>query len=476
MTKYFIVLILFFALPLYSFTQDIPKNDWDTSYFEPGDDDFNLILASERGNLKAVKFLLDRGAYVNAMTMDRVTALMYASQNGHPDVAEYLIQNGANINAIPFNGITALISAAQQGHREMVDLLINNDAVLDARDDFGATALMYASAYNYVRIVESLLHSGASLDTSDYQGTRAEHAAAYGNSLESLQVLLEWGGQVDCEDKPGNTPLVLAAQEGHVEMAKYLIGQGAKIDHTNTGGMSPLATAVNNGNEVMVDFLLEKGADPKRKISPAKNIYSLALESNEPMIIERLDYYDVKPNRVPAFTYLTTGIIQNFNFWDILFGPRVGLHDTKYNLRVETGFQFRPWAKRILIDRDENISYQYWERRYNIGGAIFKDFDLSNISNKNYGLYTGVQVNYSFRRYRGIGDHPSDQFIFSPAAGVFLRLDKQFDFRLGYQYLDFGTYKVSPHRINLGFTYYLNLLKKKFENTIIRWYQPGGSG
>lgn len=48
--------------------------------------------ASQEGHLELVRFLLEYGANVNAVTQTNDTALTYACENGHTDVAELLIQ------------------------------------------------------------------------------------------------------------------------------------------------------------------------------------------------------------------------------------------------------------------------------------------------------------------------------------------------------------------------------------------------
>lgn len=51
-----------------------------------------LMEAAQEGHFDLVKFLLDYGANVNAVTQTNDTALTYACENGHTDVAELLMQ------------------------------------------------------------------------------------------------------------------------------------------------------------------------------------------------------------------------------------------------------------------------------------------------------------------------------------------------------------------------------------------------
>lgn len=50
--------------------------------------------SSQEGHLELVRYLLEAGASVNAITGTGDTALTYACENGHTDVADLLLQYG----------------------------------------------------------------------------------------------------------------------------------------------------------------------------------------------------------------------------------------------------------------------------------------------------------------------------------------------------------------------------------------------
>lgn len=89
-----------------------------------------LKNAAARGDINAVKALLDKGADVNEW--DFGTALMTAAFRGHTDVVKLLIDRGADVNAMFQLGGSALGLAAEEGHADIVKLLIVKGADIDS--------------------------------------------------------------------------------------------------------------------------------------------------------------------------------------------------------------------------------------------------------------------------------------------------------------------------------------------------------
>jgi ankyrin repeat protein len=144
-----------------------------------------LIEASRRGRLRSVRFLLELpGAAVNAgLVNNGKTALMWACQNGHLKTARCLVERGgANVNAARNTNQTALMFASEFGHLEIVRCLVERAGTnLNAARAFsGITALMCASHKGHVEIVRLLLQRGADRRARDRAGRSArDHAATH---------------------------------------------------------------------------------------------------------------------------------------------------------------------------------------------------------------------------------------------------------------------------------------------------------
>ena len=59
-----------------------------------------LHIAARRGDIEIVRYLLSKGAFVNAKNNNRETPLFYASENDHKDVIDALIKAGALVDCI----------------------------------------------------------------------------------------------------------------------------------------------------------------------------------------------------------------------------------------------------------------------------------------------------------------------------------------------------------------------------------------
>jgi ankyrin repeat protein len=94
------------------------------------------------GCIDAVRFMLDKGADVDAITNMNKTALMSAALfDSSIDVVRLLLDRGANINAKDMYNMTALMAASRSGNADTVKLLLNKGADITVRDSWNKTAL-----------------------------------------------------------------------------------------------------------------------------------------------------------------------------------------------------------------------------------------------------------------------------------------------------------------------------------------------
>ena len=177
--------------------------------------------AARQGNLEEVMRLIQEDPeIVNATDEDGNTALHLASFKGHVDVVSYLLDQGANIDGEGMDDETALVYACNMGHLEVVELLLSRGADPTICNDGGWTPLMMASYRGYVDVVRYLVRNKAvraTIDTQDRYGWTALWIASLWDRMEVVKVLVEVGVNPMVADEDGRTPLDIAKDQGHEE-------------------------------------------------------------------------------------------------------------------------------------------------------------------------------------------------------------------------------------------------------------------
>ncbi|MFV8752766.1 ankyrin repeat domain-containing protein [Nannocystaceae bacterium ST9] len=132
----------------------------------------------------------------------------------------WLLARGAKLEARDLRGWTALHWAACEGRPDAVAILIRQGADLEARDPLGRTPLLLAlhdegrelSLVTSLEVVELLLAAGADADARDDEGWTALHRLAMSPRLErrSLASRLRAAGAQPSRDRLGRSPADLA--------------------------------------------------------------------------------------------------------------------------------------------------------------------------------------------------------------------------------------------------------------------------
>ncbi|MFZ2890946.1 ankyrin repeat domain-containing protein [Sulfuricurvum sp.] len=78
-----------------------------------------LMYAVWVGNTEAVKYLIEKGADINAQDLGGATALHLAAWKGHTPIALYLLEKGASGRAMSKEGMTPLDIALMRENHEI---------------------------------------------------------------------------------------------------------------------------------------------------------------------------------------------------------------------------------------------------------------------------------------------------------------------------------------------------------------------
>lgn len=133
---------------------------------------FPFLLASERGDLEALKVLLDKGARINKRDFSHgTTPLMFACQGpggeeepplfgeqmrSQEASVRFLIEQGAEIDAVSYTGNTAIGNAVRRGNASIVRILLDSGAKASEALPRGQSLLELAKARGHADTVDIL--------------------------------------------------------------------------------------------------------------------------------------------------------------------------------------------------------------------------------------------------------------------------------------------------------------------------------
>ncbi len=198
-----------------------------------------LVKASEQGNFKEVKNLVNQGIDVNTVVEER-SPLFMAVLNKNYKIAKYLISKGADVNFVFDNRETLLFIVARNDESKMVEFLMKNGADINKITNLASTPI-----------------EAAILFCSD---------CPLKNKEKTLKTMLKYGADIDMKNpyEPKWTALDSAIYHNRLEAAKLLFKLGAKLDKSLFKNLN-LITAIGHENKEMVELLLDNGADINAK-------------------------------------------------------------------------------------------------------------------------------------------------------------------------------------------------------------------
>lgn len=279
-----------------------------------GDGMTALHWAARNGNEELARFLVDRGAALEAGTrIGAYTPLHMAARAGEAGVVALLLGAGADVGASSsIGGVTPLHFAAEAGSARAVELLVESGAEVDAVEEkWGQTPLIFAASHDRLEAVRALVAAGADVGhetrvedvvavfeerqrlererqrrlearragVDPATAEAAEREAAERRRQESATERAQREAEEEAnrpieEPEPmsyaelvgghgGLTPLLHAVREGHTRIARALLEAGADLNQPSGGDhTTPLLMATINGHFDLAAELLERGADP----------------------------------------------------------------------------------------------------------------------------------------------------------------------------------------------------------------------
>jgi ankyrin repeat protein len=199
---------------------------------QSGDIDRQLIDAADRGDVAAIRELLDQGAALEATDSGHRTALMVATQGNHVQAARLLIEAGADVNAKDNIQDSPYLLAGASGYLEILKLTLAHGADLKSTNRYGGTALIPACERGHVDTVRELLTTAIDVNHVNKLGWTALLEAIILSDggpqhIAIVDMLIKAGADVTLADNEDVTPLQHARQRGYREIERILLQAGS---------------------------------------------------------------------------------------------------------------------------------------------------------------------------------------------------------------------------------------------------------
>lgn len=245
-----------------------------------------LHRAALRENLASVQLLAAKGASVNAVTANGITAQQIAIQKGSPAIVLVLAAFGTNYSrdaqgndatyyAQALDGtrreqIMAILSKWTENSRYRSDLLRCQRSgelsrFFNAQGNLDLLAMLcWATARGRLGVIEYVLDMSAweqpdLVNGKDQSGWTALHHAARGGEYTTVRRLLEAGATVDSLTTNRRwTPLLLAAEKGRRRTVQVLLQHKADILSKTHRDATALDLAAEGKHKQTLDILISE--------------------------------------------------------------------------------------------------------------------------------------------------------------------------------------------------------------------------
>ena len=285
-----------------------------------------LFYAVERGNIKMLELLLERGAVIQKTEKGK-NIFMQAALSQEENMVKYLFMhatefgidvfetdiNGWNClqfsvcvyddriftylsnNGIPcvttHSGQTMLMKAAASGPKRLVQLLLSNayNQDIHAKDEDGWNAVFFAASEGRIEVFNYLLQEGGQIEPDNNNQTII-FLAGFTGKRDFVKFVIDkkttLNFDLNAKSNFGRNCLfaVCQAKEKNVEILKLLIDERVPVENDKSG-KTILMEAAAAGNFGMINFLIEQantiGLDILAKDKEGRNALFYAVSSNK---------------------------------------------------------------------------------------------------------------------------------------------------------------------------------------------------
>ncbi|XP_051003416.1 protein phosphatase 1 regulatory subunit 12B isoform X4 [Acomys russatus] len=245
-----------------------------------------FLAACSSGDTDEVKKLLARGADINTVNVDGLTALHQACIDENLDMVKFLVENRANVNQQDNEGWTPLHAAASCGYLNIAEYFISHGASVGIVNSEGEVPSDLAEE----PAMKDLLLEQVKKQGVDLEQSRKEE------EQQMLQDARQWLNSGKIEDvrqaRSGATALHVAAAKGYSEVLRLLIQAGYELDVQDHDGWTPLHAAAHWGVKEACSILAEALCDMDIRNKLGQTPFDVADEG----LVEHLEMLQKKQN------------------------------------------------------------------------------------------------------------------------------------------------------------------------------------
>ncbi|RWS15412.1 hypothetical protein B4U79_11950 [Dinothrombium tinctorium] len=115
-----------------------------------------FVWSLKNGDLEQVQEYINQSKIDVNECVDGRMPLHYAADYGQKDIIRFLIEKGANVNALDKHGISPLLAAIWEGHTDCIKLMIEKGASIDGKTPEGLTYFEAAEKQEIKNLLKSL--------------------------------------------------------------------------------------------------------------------------------------------------------------------------------------------------------------------------------------------------------------------------------------------------------------------------------
>ncbi|XP_053982841.1 ankyrin repeat domain-containing protein 16-like [Hylaeus volcanicus] len=225
--------------------------------------------AAQFARSDVVKYLIEKGADVNALRRADWTPLMLACTKTGSEACECiatLLQAEANPFIQNKDGWTSLHIVCRAGDPNALDLLLKSSSEcisrIDDRSNNGRSVMHIAAFHGHKKIIERLAAIRPCLvNARDSSGHTPVHEAIKGDHLPAAERIIELGADVQATDNVGQTVLHVAALAGNTDAVRYILNNNLIDIHAEASfNVTPLVAARRSNHTDTIQCLIEFGA------------------------------------------------------------------------------------------------------------------------------------------------------------------------------------------------------------------------